>query len=188
MVEPPEFLEWGPERVYLAMAIARQGENEDITANNRPCHRSVIREREDYSDTIEQLRHWCQRDDLTYRIYCSVNARNVIKASFNLRASMDNWLRMQLNGHESSKKNWKKIDSEFKSALQRADCRDDKYFMFDVDNDDLEGFIELVLDDDYEELYRTKSPNGVHLVSEPFRADEYEKMLKTDAMFHVDKL
>ncbi|PSQ15266.1 hypothetical protein BRD00_14925 [Halobacteriales archaeon QS_8_69_26] len=182
---------FGPERVYVLMAIARPKENEDLTHGSAPVIREVVEDAEDLRRTVDQLDHAVSRFDATYRLYCSVNARDVTRAFFELRRSTDEWLEMRLGGNEEVLGKFRRIDSEFKSVLQRDTCRDDTDFLFDLDDateadlaalrETLAGFTEV-------HLTRT-TPSGYHVVTDPFDYNELDTdvayELKTDGMLFL---
>lgn len=163
-----DFCEWGDDRVYLLMAITRQNENEGMTANDREVHRTVVREEEELEGQVEKLRQFYSDSPLTFRLYLSINARNVMKAYFEFQGAMDEWLRMRLNGNEGVKRKFKKLDSEFKSILQTPECKDDRFFLFDIDTEEKE-FIDSVRGEIGESqiLLEQETPNGHHIITAP---------------------
>lgn len=190
--ELKEYCEFGEDRVYVLMAIARSKENEEHSSNTEPTMREVVRNEEELAQKINQLEHAAGGFGDRFRLYISANARDVMKASFKLRNEMDKWLEMRLNSNEGVKKKFKKIDSEFKSVLQKNECRDDSKFIFDLDDAGIDDFQELR--DDIEnftsiELTR-ETPNGFHIVAEPFNYNEMktgtEYELKKDGMVFLD--
>jgi hypothetical protein len=184
-----EILEWTDERVYLIMAITRQKENEEITANTRKIHRSIVREESGLEDTIEHLKQITKGDGLKYRLYISVNGRSVIDGVFNLKDKLDSNIKSMVQGDENIVKTFKKVDSEYKSILQKPECRDERRFMFDLDNtsqEDVKRFKETI---DTEVILTKESPNGHHIVTEPFHYqssfDDIDVEKKKDAMIFM---
>lgn len=188
-IEPfEEYCDFGPERVYLLLAIARSKDNPETSASSEPTIRAVVTERDELVETVERLDHAVRRFDRRYRLYLSVNARNATSAFFRLRERMDDWLEMRFNGNEEVLGKFERIDSEWKSVLQSDGCADDSNFLFDVDDAsaaETDAFADR-LAAETEVLLRRETPNGYHLVTAPFdytdlTADvEYE--LKTDGM------
>lgn len=186
-----EYCEFSEDRVYVLLAIARTKENEQHSSNTEPTMREVVDNEQDLVSKMEQLDHAAKRSDSRFRLYLSANPRDAMKAFFQFRSEMDEWLQMRLNGNEGVKKKFKRIDSEFKSVLQKNECKDETNFIFDLDevseqemNDlksDLEGFTEIRL--------VQETPNGFHVVSRPFNYNELETEveyeLKKDGMIFV---
>lgn len=181
---------FGDERVYILLAIARGKEQSD-TDEPRPTIREVVREPEQLRRKAEQLAHAVSRFDATYRLYVTANARDVTAALFRFRASMDDWLEMRLNGDRDVVGKFKRLDSEFKSVLQRDECRDETRFVFDLDDVSRTEADRLRqrLADETTVLLDRDTPNGVHLVCEPFDYTSFDAdvayELKTDGLVFV---
>lgn len=187
-----EYCDFGEDRVYILLAIARSKENEQHSSNTEPTIREVVKEEKELERKVQQLDHAVTRFESRFRLYISANARNAVKASFKLREEMDEWLEMRLGGNEGVRKKFKKIDSEFKSVLQKNECRDGTNFIFDLDEKDRESFEQLKEDiGEHTELKLTReTPNGFHIVTEPFNFNELETgiehELKKDGMIFLD--
>lgn len=189
-IKQPSYFEWGNNRVYVLMALTRARENDGMTANSRKVRRMIVREQDEWDQCVAELVHWCQRDDLTYRLYVSANARDVKKATFKLRGEMDSWLNMQLNGQDTVYKKFKMIDSEFKSVLQSPDCRAERYNLYDIDGWSETGLAKFLSENDnLNVVYETDTPNGYHLVVDPCMMSEREGMeILSDGMIHLAQL
>ncbi len=182
------FCEFGPDRVYLLLGIARAKENPETDERDRRTIREVVTDSEDLPETVAQLAHATSRSDATYRLYLTVNARDALAATFDLRRRMDDWLEMRLHGNEGVAAKFTQVDSEYKSVLQSDACADDSYFIFDLDDatraeaDRLESALAAVTT---VRLVR-ETPNGYHLVTEPFDYTAFETdvayELKTDGL------
>lgn len=185
------YCEFDEDRVYVLLAIARSKENEEHGSNTEPTMREVVDNDEDLERKMEQLDHAAKRFDSNFRLYISANARNSMKAFFQLRSEMDEWLQMRLNGNEGVKKKFKRMDSEFKSVLQRNECKDETNFIFDLDEASEQEMNELKKDiEEFTEVKMTQeTPNGFHIVSRPFNYNELdsevEYELKKDGMIFV---
>lgn len=187
-----DYCEFGEDRVYVLLAIARSKENEQHSSNTEPTMREVVKEEKELEREIKQLEHTARGFDSRFRLYISANARNALKASFKLRSEMDGWLEMQLSGNEGVKKKFKKIDSEFKSVLQKNECKDGSNFIFDLDDADRDDLEQLK--EDIDKLTSIKltqeTPNGFHVVTESFNYNELDTEvdyeLKKDGMIFLD--
>ncbi|MFC6755463.1 MULTISPECIES: hypothetical protein [Haloarcula] len=182
------FCEFGPDRVYLLVAIARAKENPETDERDRPTIREVVTDTGDLPETVAQLAHATSRFDATYRLYLTVNARDALTATFDLRRRTDDWLEMRLHGNEEITAKFTRVDSEYKSVLQSDGCADDSYFIFDLDDatraeaDRLESALST---ETTVGLVR-ETPNGYHVVTEPFDYTAFETdvayELKTDGL------
>ena len=186
-----EYCEFGEDRVYLLVALARAKENEGTTSNAAPAVRKVVESEDEIGRTAAELDHTARRFDERFRLYLTANARDALKATFELRRSMDDWLEGRIHGDEGVSAKFRRVDSEFKSTLQSDACRDETNFVFDVDDataadrdalvEDLQGHTEVAL--------VRETPNGYHVVTDPFDYNELatsvEYELKTDGMVFV---
>lgn len=189
-----ELWSFGQNRVYILIAIARSKDNQDIQASNQPTIRKIVEDEEEITDKIEQISHATSRLEHNYRLYASINARNTQKALFLLQDKMNDWTAKVLMGDEQVQVNFKRIDHEWKSILHKPASRDDKRFLFDVDKpeDNARDTILEAVEQHTDVLQVSESPNGHHIITEPFNYNEidvdldYE--LKKDGMFFVDML
>lgn len=186
-----DYCKFGEDRVYILMAIARSKEHEEHSSNTEPVIREVVKEKSELEPKIDQLDHAVSRFDSKFRLYISANARNTMDALFHLRGDMDDWLKMRLEGNEGIKKKFKNIDSEFKSVLQKPSCKDETNFIFDLDEvseTDANQFEEILEEFTDVRMVR-ETPNGFHIVTEPFNYNELETdieyELKTDGMIYL---
>ncbi|MFD1644540.1 hypothetical protein [Haloarchaeobius litoreus] len=187
-----EYCEFGPERVYLLLALARSKENDD--GEGPSAIRKVVCEEADLEPAVAELDHAVSRFDATYRLYLTANARNTRKALFALRRSMDDWLEARLNGSEDVLRKFGRVDGEFTSTLQSDGCRDETNFVFDLDDATAADADALAAElREWTTLHlRRETPNGFHLVTEPFDYNaldvDVEFELKTDGLVFVAHL
>ncbi len=195
MVSTPDFLEdyceFGENRVYVLLAIARAKEKKEYNNNSEPVIREVVEEREDLESKIRQLDHAASRFGSDFRLYISANPRNTIKAFFMLKRRMDDWMEMSFNGNKDVEKKFGRIDSEYKSVLQKDRCKDETNFIFDLDNvssKECEKFRQY-LNSFTEVKLVNPTPNGFHIVTEPFNYNKIDSNidyeLKTDGMIFL---
>jgi len=187
-----EYCEFGPGRVYLLLALARSKENDEVDGPS--AIRTVVREADDLEPAVAELDHAVSRFDATYRLYLTVNARDTQRALFTLRRSMDDWLEARLNGSTDVLRKFARIDGEFESTLQSDGCRDETNFLFDLDDAtaaDADA-LEAELRERTTVRLRRATPNGFHLVTDPFDYTaldtEVEYELKNDGLVFVASL
>lgn len=187
-----EYCEFGPERVYLLLALARSKENDVLDGPS--AIRTVVHDADEFEPTVAELDHAVSRFDATYRLYLTANARNTQQALFALRRSMDDWLEARLNGSTDVLRKFGRVDSEFKSTLQSDGCRDETNFVFDLDDAtgaDADALAATLRDRTTVHL-RRETPNGFHLVTAPFDytrlSTDVEYELKTDGLVFVSYL
>jgi len=186
-----DYCVFGSERVYVLLAIARKKENEEYTSASEPVIRKIVDDVDELGRKIEELNHAAERFDSDFRLYISGNARNTLDGFFKLRQKGDEWLKMKMNGNKGVNKKFKRIDSEFKSILQKHECRDDTNFIFDIDNCTKKeaNQLEEKLEELTEILLKQETPNGYHIVTEPFNFNQLETSieyeLKKDGMIFL---
>lgn len=195
-----EYCEFGESRVYLLLAIARRKENPSITGGTGVTFRAVVGDRREVRPAYERLR--CQarasRDgddrELTFRLYVTANARSTADGYFNFRERMDGWVRDWIGGDEAVPQKLKRIDRYWQSELQKPAARDDRRFVFDLDDaSELDGLrLVSTLEEHTAVVTRRQTPHGYHVVTEPFDYNELETdvdyELKTDGLLFVEYL
>lgn len=188
------YCEFGDERVYLLLAIARRKENAETAGNAPAVIREVVNDAPELERKAADLAHAVGRFDRRFRLYISANARDTTKAFFALRRNMDDWLEMRLNGNEEVKEKFGRIDSEYGSVLQSDRCRDETNFLFDLDRVSESAAAEFgrELERLTTVLLTRETPNGYHVVTSKFDYDEIETdtayELKTDGLIFCSYL
>lgn len=175
-----DWCEFGEHRVYILMAFARKKHNEELTNSTEKIHRRILREEDDIEEQLWDLRALMDRYGYTYRIYLTVNARDVLSAYFYFQNEMNTILRDYENGDEGAKKRLKKLDSEWKSVVHKSAVKDDSYFMFDVDGATDKEENEFVARLPTRLLRWRKTPNGSHFITEPFNYTDWESPIEYD--------
>jgi len=186
-----EYCEFGEDRVYLLVALVRAKENEGTPSNSAPAIRNIVEDEDQLDRKAAELAHATRRFDERFRLYLTANARDALKATFELRRAMDDWLEGRIHGDEGVRAKFKRVDSEFKSTLQSDTCRDETNFVFDLDDagaGERDALISVLRDHTSVSLVR-ETPNGYHVVTDPFNYNELETdvayELKTDGLVFV---
>ncbi|MFC7138296.1 hypothetical protein ACFQMA_00415 [Halosimplex aquaticum] len=189
-----EYCEFGGDRVYLLLAIARAKENEDRPSGDSPTFRRVVEAEGDLAATADELAHAASRFDAHHRLYLTVNARDALGATFELKRSLDDWIEGRIHGDEGVRGKFKRVDREFLSTLQSDGSRDETNFLFDLDDAtaaDRDRLRSRLAEHTTVSLER-ETPNGYHLVTEPFDYNRLETdvayELKTDGLVFVSYL
>ncbi|MFD1589473.1 hypothetical protein ACFR9U_21055 [Halorientalis brevis] len=185
-----DYCQFGAERVYLLLAIARAKDNEAVPNSSESVSRKIVESPDDLARQVAALSHEVRRFDERYRLYLSVNARNTTAAFFRLRERMDDWLEMRFRGNVEVIRKFTRLDREFLSVLQSDSCKDDSNLLFDLDDvasataDEFERDLSAVTSI----LWRQETPNGYHIVTEPFdytvfEANEGYELKRDDLLF-----
>lgn len=174
---------------HMLMAIARTKENDDI--DNEIVFREFARNELTLERKYKKLKTLANnyRDNTTWRIYISANPRDAKKAHWNFLDRIQHWLRQESNGHTDNK--CERMDSYWYSELQKPESSSKSGFIFDIDGDENDYRKMKELLDDYI-IHETETPNGWHILTEPFNYTEIETdaeyELKKDDMLFVEKI
>lgn len=187
--------EFGDYRAYILTAIARATHNDELTQSDEVVYRRVLCNADDVGRQYDDLRALLARHDHTFRIYLTVNARNTLDAYFDFREEMNGWIRDLVAGDEHAAPKLGKIDAYWKSALHDPKARDDRYFQFDVDevtDAEIDAFT-TALDAQTTIMLTRSTPNGYHVLAEPFNYTEWEPPvayddLDTDGQLFVEEI
>lgn len=174
----------GGVRVITLMKRKKEG---GPTRTDRAAKKFISLGEEQFVDVLQKVLDQWTPD---YRIYCTVNARDMEKAIRNFKQLMlDNDYQNQENKYYFYTDIWNRLIS----SLQVQSARRDRWFLIDIDDDNKNGLKKPDVLKRLEELnitiidtYQTK--NGWHIITLPF---EYPKLMpelkkwdnvKTDAM------
>lgn len=185
----------GGERAYILMAIARRKHNKDLTHNSEVVFRRVLLNEEDIERQYDELRSLIDGHPHTFRVYLTVNARNVLDAYFRFQTELNSWSQDYIRGDDAAIEKMGKVGSRWKSALHNPSVKDDSYFQFDLD-DVTKGEVEEFIDDLKEQTpiqAVQETPNGYHVITDPFNYTVWESPveyddLDTDGMVFVDEI
>lgn len=190
------YCKFGDDRVHVMMAIARKKENKGITSGSEIVFREVVKNEEDISRKVEKLRNTTSNygEAENFRLYVSANARSTLKAYFRFKETIDSWIEDKVNGQDDVDSKMKRVDKHWKSELQKPHCRDETFFIYDLDEKD-HGKLEKLkkkLSEYTSIIFETETPNGFHVVVEPFNHNEidlnFEVERKNDGMIFLEML
>lgn len=170
---------------YLLMGIARRKHNENISNSEEIIIRRIITESDDIGRNYREMKAlMASHQGLTFRLYMTINPRDLQTAYFNLLDDMNTWTRKLIEGDDGIKNKFDRISSEWKSAAHSPDASDGSRFQFDLDEisrDELETFISE-LEEHTDIILTRETPNGYHIISEPFNHTEFEPSIEYDEM------
>lgn len=122
-----------------------------------------------------------QSEYALYRIYSSVNRRNITKA---IREFRRRQLEAEFGTPENHEDFYYDIHNRFFSCVASPSCSLDNYFIIDCDTPEQLKDAEKLDKDLIIHQYPTK--NGFHIVTKPFNPSLYPKLeIKKDAMMYV---
>lgn len=171
-----EYCDFSAERAYVLLAIARPKENRQLSANKNPVIRDIITKESEITPAVSKLCAGATAESqlfeppLTFRLYITVNARDVQKAFFQFQKQTINLTKNHINGHHESTEKMAKMHTEWYSTLQQKGNKDNDYFLIDIDTKDQDTVndIEKSLKKHTTVHTKIETPNGYHLVVSPF--------------------
>lgn len=170
--------------MYVYNAIRRPKENETIEGPR--IIRAVHYPHQDVEQVKNRLRNSCLSFPGTWRLYRSVNRRDEKKAKIELAKTLIDQL---TNPQGTTDKN---PESLWKTILMQPRNKAERLFLIDIDSQ--EG---VVLDEVLRALPDKRmikdyihSPNGIHIVIEPFNTallrDIHQVEVKKDALLYIE--
>ena len=191
-----DYCRFGEHRVYLLMVIARTRENPHLSSNSEVVFREVLKGEQDIARKYQKLSCVADqyRDDagdpLTFRLYLSVNARNTLTAYFNFLDRLNGWSKDMVYGDEAVDRKLKRVDQYWKSELQRDSSKDDSRFLIDVDTTEIDtGDLKQRLETYTEVVQLRETPNGYHVITEPFNYTEMDYLRDHDEIeVEIDRM
>jgi len=155
------------EGVRVLIAIQRKKENKEVCWKDRHVKTLFSKSEEEFDEKFEKLDKFCDTQDGSFRIYSSVNSRNLKKS---VRKFKSDQLDVDYADETSFENFYFNIKSKFISCLMRPENRNETIFKFDVDTKDnkINSEIESLLLKNTELITRRETKNGFHYFSKPF--------------------
>lgn len=172
-----------PYDCYVLLAVSRKKDTPEITNSQEIVFREVIKSEKDIAKKYLKVKTMCQtyQDEegkkYPFYIYVSLNARDSLKATFELMKKINLWTEEALRGVDRSQF-FKKVYGHFYSTLMYRTCKSKhtKYFMFDLDD---KSIIENVLEEIGENVVMVKETrNGYHIKTKAFDTRSIMELFK----------
>jgi hypothetical protein len=168
------------------LAVSRKKDTPSITNSQEIVFREVIKSESDITRKYLKIKAMCEsyRDEdgkqYPFYLYVSLNARDALKATFELMGKINLWMEETMRGIDRSQF-FKKVYGHFYSTLMHktSKSKHTKFFMFDFDVKDeyrLKEFTAL-LNKHTEVIMTVETKNGYHLKVKPFNAEEIREYL-----------
>lgn len=155
--------------------------------NNTKVRKIITKNsKEFFNELCKLVDEQTREKEIPYRIYSSLNARNVEKAIHKFKQEQ---LDADYYDNESRHSFYYDLKNRFIGALMTPSCAVDKMFLFDCDNEEGrdvcgEALQELSrLNAEIVNIYKTK--NGFHIITKPFNPTSFSVNgveLKKDAL------
>lgn len=134
-----------------------------------------------WEEIVLQFRHIQKNSHQGFRIYSSVNARNMQKAVHEFKRRQ---LEFDYGNNQELDEFYRDIDNRFFSCLMNPSCRAESNFLVDCDTEKEYRHVKQNLNDDMILVdYPTK--NGRHIISKPFNPNEVLLDAKKDDLIYI---
>lgn len=177
-----------PNCVWVMKGISRNKDNPDNPNMHRFLRRMILTCPDDIDSCYEEIHLLANHPDTTYRIYISLNSRDVVDAAFQFQKKLVDITQGLAKGFPDALKQAKKVGSIWKTELEQRNARGTKRFLLDIDenNDVIARNIQqkIISIPSMIHAFR-KTPNGYAIV---FDACDTRDLMKFchDGMAQVD--
>ena len=186
-----------PNWVWMLKGISRNKDNETKSGFFR---RLILTSTDDIEPCYAEMHTLANNPDTNYRLYVSLNSRDVVKALFNFQRKMLDIGYGLARGLEDHLSMSKKVGSIWKTELEQNSCRGTKRFLLDIDDSDelvsasVASFLEIKCN--IPVLLNRKTVSGYHIVFDACDTREVMKFcegnsinadLQRDSMVFVER-
>jgi len=192
-----------PKWVWIMTGISRNKDNDD--SGVRFIRRLIVAKPSEIAECYNEIKLLANNKNTTYRIYISLNARDVVKTSFEFQKTMIDIGYGLARGLEDHISMSKKIGSIWKTELAQIQNRGTKRVLLDIDGANSIQYSQLlayimecyVMESETLPKAKTKiyahrsTPNGYHIVLDAFDTREliaYCKWKDIKADLHRDSM
>ncbi len=166
---------------YRGILLIHRNKDGCIGNAQRKSFKKISNSPEQWEKIVSEYRHMQQTSHQGFRIYSSVNPRNMPKAIHEFKRRQ---LEFDYGNNEELDEFYRDIDNRFFSCLMNPNCRIGSLFLVDCDTEEeyLKGKDRipenLIVFD-----YATKS--GRHIITNPFNPDELKVDIKKDDLLSI---
>ena len=149
---------------YRIIMLINRKNDEGKLNSDRKGTRCITENAIHFNNALDALRKIKVDGD---RIYCTVNSRNINKAiRLFKKRQLDNDYASSSEGEQF----YCDIQNRFISCFQNPEARNSKNFLIDIDSQRLQDYVNICtnLETVTNILYVKETPNGFHLITEPF--------------------
>ena len=173
---------------YLLMAIARRRFNEGISNSEEVVHRRIITKGDDIERQVGDLRALMSQHDLHFRLYLTVNSRDLVSSLFDFQQDISSMIESLYNGDEDELQRVQRLGSEWKSAAHAPENSNESMFLFDLDDvsqAEMKEFKSRLRK--HTSIHVTReTPNGYHIITAPFNYNDLSETA-TEAYDDLDR-
>lgn len=128
---------------------------------------------EEYYDALVRLLTLKTVSSKPYRLYASVNARDLLKAEHQFKIEM---IEAEFAGGETREYFWKNGDSKWAGALMKPRARASSYFLLDIDGGEetLAPVLKWLGEQGMDYVKQYQTPGGYHIITKPFNPNDFK--------------
>ncbi len=177
MNEPIDFLHSycdfsDPNMVWILTGISRNKDHDlETETHEKFIHRRILACPEDLDRFHREIHLLAADPDTTYRMYISLNSRDVIKAALNFQKSLFDLNIGLARGYADALALSKKLDHMWKTELAQKENRGTKRMLLDLDTQEplhINGLLNCINDSAFLQTTKIhvirKTVNGYHIV------------------------
>lgn len=176
--------------IRVILLIHRSKEGGMNNKYKRHLRKVVTKNSEEFFQAIKDLKEIKDNDERPLRIYASCNNRDLEKAIHKFKQEQ---LDSDYADDEVKNRFYLDIKNSWISCLMRKSCRNEKNFLFDLDEVDDRSFHSIynILEKQTEILNYYQTKNGYHIITKQFNYfktldKEIADSIQTDALMLID--
>lgn len=171
-----EMFTYGTNVLFLMHRTKDGGHNKEM---KRRVLWYIVHNREEYKKALTRLLAMKNASNIDYRIYASVNPRDLSKAEKEFKRLM---LEADFAGKENKRYFYERLDAKWISALMKPGCKAKSRFLWDIDGDEhvMDKALDKLKNWNIIRIYDTK--NGYHIITEPQDPTGIDLELKKDGL------
>lgn len=164
------------------MLLRRNKDGEEGNAQRKAIKR-ISRDTHEWKAFIRELYELQQTSHQGYRIYSSVNSRDITKAIHEFKRRQ---LETDYGNMHEFESFYCDVKNRFFSCLMNPNCRAQNNFLIDCDTQLEYEHAELQLRNSGLVIMEYKTRNGVHIITRPFNPNDYGNMeIKKDELMFI---
>jgi len=176
--------------IRVVLLIFRSKEGGSNNKFKRHLKKIITTNSDEFFDTIEELKKIKDSSEDSLRIYASCNSRDINKA---IRLFKEQQLATDYDPNQKAISFYLDLKNRFISCLMNKSCREEKNFLFDLDEIDDHSYqsVYKLLEKKTEILNSYKTKNGYHIITKPFNYyknldEDIIKTIQTDSLMLID--
>ena len=176
--------------IRVVLLIHRSKEGGMNNKYKRHLRKIITTNSNEFFQAIKDLKEIKDTDERPLRIYASCNNRDLNKA---IRLFKEQQLATDYDPEEKLSSFYLDIKNRFISCLMNKACRNEKNFLFDLDEVDDRSFHSIynILEKQTEIVNYYQTKNGYHIITKPFNYfkeinKDIADTIQTDALMLID--